>query len=58
MVAAKVSQAAAPTGPQDIPWVSLKGVTGKLAKQVYRTDTRLGQPPATVSAASFPFSPS
>jgi len=52
VVAAKVSQAAAPTGPQDIPWVSLKRVTGKLAKQVYRTDTRLGQPPATCTYGS------
>ena len=52
VVAAKVDQAAAPTGPQDIAWVSLKRVTGKLAELVYRTDTRLGQPPAAVS--SFP----
>jgi hypothetical protein len=55
VVAAKVDQAAAPTGPQDIPWVFLErvagdeSVTGKLALQVFRTDTRLGQPPATVS---------
>ena len=55
VVAAKVNQSAAPTGPQDIAWVSLKSVTGKLAKQVYRTDTRLGQPPATVSLSPFPF---
>ena len=50
VVAAKVNGSAAPTGPQDIDWVSLINVPGKaggeLAKVVYRTDTRLGQPPA------------
>ena len=49
VVAAKVNQTDAPTGPKDIAWVSLKSVTGQLAQQIYRTDTRLGQPPATVS---------
>jgi hypothetical protein len=49
VVAAKVNQSDAPTGSQDITWVSLKSITGKLAKEVYRTDTRLGQPPANVS---------
>ena len=58
VVAAKVNGSAAPTGPQDIDWVSLINVPGKaggeLAKVVYRTDTRLGQPPANVSFSSFP----
>ena len=51
VVAAKVNQVAAPgpTGSQDIDWVSLKRITGELAQEVYRTDTRLGQPPANVS---------
>ena len=52
VVASKVSQAAAPTGPQDVPWVLLErqtGPSGMLAKTVIRTETRLGQPPATVS---------
>ena len=49
VVAAKVNDTAAPTGPQDITWVSLNSISGNLAKEVYRTDTRLGQPPATVS---------
>ncbi|KAF5310539.1 hypothetical protein D9619_007846 [Psilocybe cf. subviscida] len=49
VVAAKTTGTAAPTGSQDIDWVFLTGLTGenKLAQQVYRTDTRLGQPPAT-----------
>lgn len=49
VVAAKVNDAAAPTGSQDIDWVQLGSLTGNLAKQVYRVETRLGQPPASVS---------
>ncbi|CAA7267212.1 unnamed protein product [Cyclocybe aegerita] len=52
VVAAKVNGTAAPTGSQDIDWVSLKSLTGKLAQQVYRTDTRLGQPPASCTPGS------
>ncbi|KAG6869384.1 hypothetical protein C0995_003605, partial [Termitomyces sp. Mi166 len=47
VVAAKVVSLAAPTGPHDIDWVQLKAVTGSLATDVYRTDTRGGQPPAS-----------
>lgn len=51
VVAAKVNQTTAPgpNGPQNVAWVSLKRITGELAQEVYRTDTRLGQPPANVS---------
>ena len=49
VTAAKVSSIGAPTGSQDIDWVDLKNLVGSLAQQVYRTDTRLGQPPASVS---------
>ncbi|KAG6823481.1 hypothetical protein H0H93_003586, partial [Arthromyces matolae] len=47
VVASKVASLNAPTGAQDIAWVQLAAVTGSLATEVYRTDTRGGQPPAT-----------
>jgi hypothetical protein len=52
IVAAKNSGIPAPTGKQDVDWLyllPLAGTTGALASEVYRTDTRLGQPPASVS---------
>jgi hypothetical protein len=49
VLATKVNQTAAPTGDEDIDWISLKGMAGNLAKEVYRTNTQLGQPPANVS---------
>ncbi|KAJ3492625.1 hypothetical protein NLJ89_g11191 [Agrocybe chaxingu] len=52
VVAAKANNIAAPTGSQDIDWVSLKSLAGKLAQQVYRTDTQLGQPPASCTPGS------
>ncbi|KAF8814991.1 hypothetical protein BYT27DRAFT_7156279 [Phlegmacium glaucopus] len=52
VVAAKVDQADAPTGSQDIAWLSLKNITGELAQQIYRIDTRLGQPPANCNPGS------
>jgi len=52
VVAAKMNGTAAPTGSQDIDWVDLKALTGSLATEVYRTDTRLGQPPATCTPGS------
>lgn len=50
VVAAKVANLAAPTGSKDVDWLFLNAVPGQglLASQVYRTDTRLGQPPASV----------
>lgn len=51
VVGAKTGDIAAPTGSKDIDWLSLSAVPGAglLADQVFRTDTRLGQPPASVS---------
>jgi len=48
MVGAKVSSLAAPTGPSDVDWLQLSNVAGSLADEIYRTDTRGGQPPASV----------
>ncbi|TFK32009.1 putative malate dehydrogenase, partial [Crucibulum laeve] len=52
VVAAKVTGVSAPTGSQDIDWVDLKALTGSLAQEVYRTDTREGQPPASCTPGS------
>ncbi|KAJ3509704.1 hypothetical protein NLJ89_g5071 [Agrocybe chaxingu] len=52
VVAAKVNNTVAPTGSRDIDWVSLKALTGKLAQEIYRTDTRLGQPPPSCNPGS------
>ena len=49
VVAAKVGSIPAPTGYQDIDWLELKGVDGKLASEVFRVYTRAGQPPSSVS---------
>lgn len=49
VLATKVDQAASPDGNQNIDWVYLKAIDGDLARQVYRTNTQLGQPPAKVS---------
>jgi hypothetical protein len=52
IVAAKNAGMPALTGKQDVDWLYLQklaGTTGELATEVYRTDTRLGQPPASVS---------
>lgn len=48
VVAAKAGGIPAPTGAQDVDWLSLTSVSGALATEVYRTDTRLGQPPKSV----------
>lgn len=53
VLAAKVGDLPAPTGSQDVDWLQLKNVTGGLATSVYRTDTRGGQPPASVGFAGF-----
>jgi len=54
VVAAKVASLSAPTGSQDIDWVYLTQITGSLANQVYRVDTRQGQPPASCTPGSAP----
>jgi Protein of unknown function (DUF3455) len=48
VVGAKTGDLPAPTGPSDVDWLMLKAVQGDLASQIYRTDTRGGQPPASV----------
>jgi len=57
VVGAKVGDLKAPTGPNDVDWlqlngVPLNGVQGKLATQVYRTNTRGGVPPTTCTPGS------
>ncbi|KAJ7589496.1 hypothetical protein C8J56DRAFT_889047 [Mycena floridula] len=54
VVAAKTGNVAAPTGSQDVDWLSLSAVSGQgeLASQIYRTDTRLGQPPSSCTVGS------
>ncbi|KAH8826418.1 hypothetical protein DL96DRAFT_1465549 [Flagelloscypha sp. PMI_526] len=47
VIAKKDNTVAAPTGSQDIAWLQLSSVSGSLASQIYRLDTREGQPPAT-----------
>jgi len=49
VVGSKVANLKAPTGSQDVDWLQLKGVSGKLATSIYRTHTKGGQPPASVS---------
>lgn len=55
VVAARIDGKPAPEGKEHIDWVYLKNVggdTGHLADEVYRTHTRFGQPPASVSLSS------
>ncbi|KAF9495004.1 hypothetical protein BDN71DRAFT_1482879 [Pleurotus eryngii] len=56
VVGARSGGVPAPTGPQDIDWLFLTGVQGQLADQIYRVDTRGGQPPATCTPGSAPIS--
>ena len=48
VVGARSGGMPAPTGSQDIDWLVLNRVIGSLATQIFRVDTRDGQPPATV----------
>jgi hypothetical protein len=54
VTAAKVSSFSSPDGSSNVDWVFLKAVQGKLAQEVYRTDTRAGQPPASCTPGSAP----
>ncbi|KAI3619761.1 malate dehydrogenase [Moniliophthora roreri] len=54
MVAMRANGTAAPTGEQDIDWLYLTDIAGSLANEVYRTDTRGGQPPANCTPGSEP----
>lgn len=49
IVAAKTGDVPAPSNPKtNVDWLSLGKAQGDLADQVYRIETRDGQPPATV----------
>jgi len=52
VVAALAIGLPAPTGPQDVAWVRLTNVEGDLAQEVYRVDTRGGQPPPSCTPGS------
>ncbi|KAK7061085.1 hypothetical protein VNI00_000820 [Paramarasmius palmivorus] len=54
VTAAKKGGIAAPTGKQDVDWLYLTDIAGGLACEIYRTDTRAGQPPATCTPGSDP----
>jgi len=52
VLAAKIADVPAPTSPQDVSWLQLKSVSGSLATQIYRTDTRGGSPPTSCTPGS------
>ncbi|KAJ8515026.1 hypothetical protein ONZ45_g7492 [Pleurotus djamor] len=52
VVGARSGGIPAPTGAKDVDWLSLNGVQGGLASQVFRVDTRGGQPPASCAPGS------
>jgi hypothetical protein len=54
VLAAEVGDIPAPTGASDVDWVSLKGLQGDLATQVFRVETKSGQPPASCTSGSAP----
>jgi len=56
VLAAKVADVAAPTSSKDVDWLQLKSVSGSLATQIYRTDTRGGSPPTSCKPGSAPIS--
>ncbi len=58
VVGAKTGDISSPTDPTvNIDWLSLSGAQGDLASQIFRVQTRGGQPPASVSILQC-FSPS
>jgi len=54
VVAAEVGGIPAPTGSSDVDWLSLTNLSGGLATQVFRVETKSGQPPASCEAGSAP----
>jgi len=52
VIAAKVGDIPAPTGPPDVDWLSLNKVEGDLATQVFRVNTVGGLPPASCTPGS------
>jgi len=55
VLAAKVADVPAQSA-QDVDWLQLKSVSGALATQIFRTDTRGGSPPTTCTPGSAPIS--
>lgn len=58
VVAAKKGGVASPAGSQNVDWLQLNKVDGTMGTQVFRVDTRKGQPPATCTSGtiSVPYS--
>jgi len=52
VLAAKVGDLPSPDSTSDVDWLQLKSVSGSLATQIYRTNTRGGVPPATCTPGS------
>lgn len=48
ILAAKAGDIPAPTGSADVDWLELSNVAGKLATEVFRVNTKAGQPAASV----------
>jgi hypothetical protein len=46
----KIGNVPSPDGSDNVDWLVLQNVLGKLANTVYRVGTVKGQPPATVSS--------
>jgi hypothetical protein len=49
VVATKAVDVPAPNRVQDVDWLELTAVSGKFADEVFRVDTKGGQPPTNVS---------
>jgi hypothetical protein len=47
----KIEDVPSPDGSDNVDWLVLQNVLGKLANTVYRVNTVKGQPPATVSSS-------
>jgi len=52
VIAASVGTLPAPNSTDNINWVQLKNIEGKLADSVYRVDTKGGQPPTSCTAGA------
>jgi hypothetical protein len=52
VIGSKTGGIPSPDGHQNVDWLALAGVQGKLAKQIFRTDTVAGQPPASCTPGS------
>ncbi|KAI9466612.1 hypothetical protein BJY52DRAFT_1182167 [Lactarius psammicola] len=52
VVAVRAGDIPAPTCSQDIDWLELNGVDGKLASEVFRVDTNAGKPPSSCTPGS------